>query len=174
MIDFQSFSITLAALSFVVAAVYYVLTLRNNQRAQQQQLETRQAQLFMDIYKHHSSKEHHEDLVELLNWEWDDNDDFYEKYGDWNVQFLSYLSNLEGLGLLVRYGLLDSNRVYDLQYASIIRAWEKFLPVILEARDRLSAPQLWTTIEFLYDEMVRIRAERSHEEIGFAYAKKPM
>ena len=79
--------------------------------AQEQALETRQTQLFMDVYKSHTTKEYQADVAEMLNWEWNDFDDFVDKYmvSSSNAKYLSYFTNLEGLGLLVKNGLLDSN-----------------------------------------------------------------
>ncbi len=120
----------------------------------------------MDVYKSHTTKEHQADVSEMLTWEWNDFNDFVNKYMVLpnSAKYLSYFSNIEGLGLLVKNGLLDPNLVYDLQYISIIAIWEKFLPIVLEYRKVWSSPQLWITVEYLYDEMRRIRVERSHGE----------
>ena len=47
----------LTPISLTVGVVYYILTLRNTRRNQEMQLETRQAQLFMQIYDRRSSSE---------------------------------------------------------------------------------------------------------------------
>ncbi len=173
-ITYQMVLSTLQTVALIVGITYYLFIMRNSQKtrelalnAQEQALETRQTQLFMDVYRSHTTKEHQADVSELLlSWDWNDFDDFKEKYmvPPDNAKYLSYFANLEGLGLLVRNGLLDANLVYDLQYVSIIMIWEKFLPIILEYREAWSTPQLWGTVEYLYDEMKRIRVERSHGE----------
>jgi len=173
-ITYQMLLSTLQTIALIVGIAYYLIIMRNSQKtrelaldAQEQALETRQTQLFMDVYKSHTTKEHQADLSELLiSWDWNDFDDFNEKYmvPPNNAKYLSYFANLEGLGLLVRNGLLDANLVYDLQYVSIIMIWEKFLPIVLGYRKAWASPQLWVTVEYLYDEMRRIRVERGHEE----------
>ena len=80
MVDAQTISIIFAGASIGVAALYYTLTLRNTQRAQQLQLETRQAQLFMQAYNRFTEKEFQKSWFEMvIQWEWDDYDDFMAK-----------------------------------------------------------------------------------------------
>jgi hypothetical protein len=120
----------------------------------------------MDVYKSHVTKENQKDMIEMLRWEWSDYDEFEVKYGvDGWAQFFSYMSQLEGLALLVLNGFLDPNHVYDLQYNSIIGMWEKFLPLTLESREIWSNPQSWGKVEHLYNEMVRIQEDRGHSMI---------
>ena len=78
----QTIGILLTGISLTVAAAYYTFTLRNTRRNQELTLETRQTQLFMDIYKTWASKEFQRDLEQMRYiWEFDGFDDFFEKYG---------------------------------------------------------------------------------------------
>jgi hypothetical protein len=70
------------------------------------------------------------------------------------------MNRLEGLGVMVKRGLIDVNFIYDLMYGSIIMIWEKFLPIVLESRKN-RVPHLYKDVEYLYDEMKRIRDDRS-------------
>jgi hypothetical protein len=63
---------------------FYVLTVRGSRKNQRQQLETRQAQLFMQLYQDLLSENNMRSLLELLNMEWDDYDDFERKLGSDN------------------------------------------------------------------------------------------
>ena len=45
---------------------YYALTVQNNRKNQDQQLETRQAQLFMNIYDTYSSKQYQKDSERMF------------------------------------------------------------------------------------------------------------
>ena len=152
-----------AIFGVIAGFTYYVLTVQNTRKNQQLQLETRQAQLYMNIYRDHVSKENQADLNTILRWETESYDAFNEKYSsqEWSL-LLSYFANLDGIGTLVSKGLMDTELVYELQYVSIITIWEKFLPITVESRKRWSAPQLWVKSEYLYDEMVKIRDERGH------------
>jgi hypothetical protein len=80
----------LVAIFGVIAGFsYYVLTVRNNQKnqelslkAQQQTLETRQAQLLMQIYDKVNNKEFTRDWAEInYFWKWKDSKEYWEKYG---------------------------------------------------------------------------------------------
>jgi hypothetical protein len=81
MVDAQTLSIIFAGLSIGIAAIYYTLTLRNSQRAQRMQLESRQAQMFMQIFQEDLTQKGQHSLMDLLEWEFTDTDDFDAKYG---------------------------------------------------------------------------------------------
>ena len=85
----QPVSYMAAAIGVCVAAVYYILNLRN-------QIQSRKAQLFMQLGEHlmdqAETKSHYEILYE---WEWKDLDDFQKKYG---------LGNMENLSKLICFG----------------------------------------------------------------------
>jgi hypothetical protein len=57
MVDAQTIGVLVTAASVTVAVIYYSLTLRTNQRNIKTTLETRQAQLFMEVYKTNESKD---------------------------------------------------------------------------------------------------------------------
>ena len=90
----------LAATSIVIAASYYILTLRNTRL-------TRQAQLFNQVYQTFSTTELHRNYMELLNYEWKDYEDFERKYGS-NTNLDSYSKRaslwlwFNGMGLLMQ------------------------------------------------------------------------
>ena len=183
MIELSVIRDLVAIFGVIAGFTYYVLTVRTNQknqeislrnqeltlRAQEQASETRQAQFFMSVYRDHVTKENISDWTEMVQqWEWTDNDDYMKKYGGVhksNAMFGAYMNRLEGLGVLVKRGLIDVNLLYDLQYGSIILMWEKFQPIINERRRRINAPHLYKDVEYLYDEMIRIRDERGDKKI---------
>ena len=157
----------LVAIFGVIAGFsYYVLTVRNNQRNQRQQLETRQAQLFMNLFNTFASKEYQKDKEQMTTvWEWKDYDDFFAKYGpdinpddhaiwDMNLQWM------EGVGVLVRRGLIDPKLVYDIMYGSIIAFWEKHETIIQGLRERSTMPQTLSDLEYIYRQMEAIREKR--------------
>ncbi len=91
----QSVSYIAGALGVCVAAVYYVMNLRMSQKnqelslktqelaykAQEQTLETRQAQLFMQIFQRFNEPDFFDKYTTFLSWKWKDYDDFMSKYG---------------------------------------------------------------------------------------------
>ena len=106
-----------------VAAFYYVLNLRISQRnsklalkAQEQTLETRQAQLLMSIFQNYSSKEFQTDMEEMAHvWKWSDYDDFMSRYARENVKetgkHATVFQIYEGTGVFVKRGLVNPELV---------------------------------------------------------------
>ncbi len=160
----------LVAIFGVIAGFsYYVLTVRNSQRTQRQQLETRQAQLFMQLYQDLLSENNMRSLLDLMNMEWEDFDDFERKLGSDNnpdsfVKRTSIWFRMNGIGLLLRDGLIDSEKVFDLLGTWIIWLWMKWESIIKELRVRYHQPEIYTEFEYLADEMRRIRLRRGITE----------
>jgi len=156
--EIQAAYYMVAATGVLVAAGYYILNMRAT-------LETRQVQLFMDIYKTYSSKDNQKDRdVMQLAWKFEGIQDFIEKYGaiknpdehaKWDTQVAQYI----GIGVLVRKGMIKPDLVFDLIYDSFTVFWEKFLPIIQELRKSYMSSYA-RDAEYLYDEMRRIAAER--------------
>jgi hypothetical protein len=64
-ITFQTIFQFLQTVGILVGVFYYIMTLRNSQRTQQQQLETRQAQLFMQIFIHNTDPDFRRRYIEM-------------------------------------------------------------------------------------------------------------
>ena len=127
----QSVSYIAGALGVCIAAIFYVLNLRISQRnqeltlkAQQQTLETRQAQLFMPIYSAFYSEWWHKAITCFMEAKFDGYDDYMAKYGpqanpDEHVLHGRVESYLEGIGVLVKRGLIDPSFVDDLMSSAV-------------------------------------------------------
>jgi hypothetical protein len=169
MVDAQTISIIFAGLSIGVAAIYYTLTLSSSQRAQKLQIETRQAQLFMQTYHKWIDKDLHLVNHKVQAYEWEDFDDFMGKYGpevdmDAYSDFTRILSYFEGIGVLIKRGLIDPYIVDDLMSMNIIRLWEKYEPLTISMREYLNAPQAGEWWEYLYNTIKPI-FEEQHPEL---------
>jgi hypothetical protein len=148
------------------------LTLQSQElsrKALEQAAETRQAQLFMDFYKLDTSLEFGKNVMELIwLWTWDDYDDLVKKYGpvsgsvDNYNKMISICLHFDGLGVQVKNCLMNIENVYDLYSNRLIPFWEKFAAVIIEARRRSNAPQIYEHFEWLYYELMKIREGRGH------------
>ena len=163
MIELSVIRDLVAIFGVIAGLTYYILTVRNQEKS-------RQAQLFMSIYNNHISMPTMAITVEMwIEWEWEDFDDYKEKYmlpnnREAQVKMMHYFASLEGMGVLCKKGLIDPELVYDSQYGSIIGIWEKYLPIIEEMRVRQNAPQIYEDPEYLYNEMIRMRAKRGHRQ----------
>jgi len=143
----------------IAGFTYYVMTVRNQNR-------TRQAQLFMQIFDRLNDKESRKQLGEFIwVWEWKDFDDFWNKYGpvgnidDW-ASFNSFNVYYEGIGVMIKRGLIDPTFVDDIMSGEILRVWEKFEPVAREWRRRLDWPQAFEWNEYLYNEIKSIAEQQ--------------
>ena len=158
MIQIEYLPLVLTGIGIFVAIIYYTLTLRNANKTQQMALETRQTQLFLQLYGSATS-ENMQLVGEIGRWEWDDYDDFQEKYGS-PEHFSKYnyqLQRFNGIGLLAMRDQIDLDLVCQFVGPVIISLWEKFRDVVMVRRgnEDVSDKRLeqLSGLEFLYEEM---------------------
>jgi hypothetical protein len=187
-VTFQTIFQFLQTVGILVGVYYYITTIRTNQRnqeisiknqeltlqsqeltrkAQEQALETRQAQLFMQIYSKFTEENWTRAFFETQARQWQDTDDYIEKY-DENVEsrikWATLANYYEGVGVLVKRGLIDVSLVDDLMSGGIMRFWEKFEYVIKETRKRYNFPQRAEYVEYLYNQIKTV-VEEQHPEL---------
>ncbi len=179
-VTYQMVLSTLQTAGILVGIFYYIMTLRNTQKtreltlesqelsrkAQQQAAETRQAQLFMQLYREYASEKLQKTYIELMQMEWQDLDDFAKKY-DSGVSADSYAKRyghwnwFNGIGLLLRKNLVDADIVYDtLGESGAIFMWNKFEPIIRANREEFNLPHHLTGFEYLAGEMKKMRVSK--------------
>jgi hypothetical protein len=175
MVDIQTVGVVVTAASVTVAAIYYILTLRTNQRNLKTTLETRQAQLFLQLYTMFTNYEFKTKWNEVMHvWEWKDYYDFMSKYSKpeemskWDVVGTFF----EGVGVLVKRGLVDVTLVDDLMSGQVVSCWERFRPLIYEIRVKWDWPQCMEWMEYLYLEVKGIM-ETQHPELVGKETRKP-
>jgi len=137
MVEYQTVSIVFTGLSVSLAAFYYIITLRNTEKNQKQQLDTRQAQLSMQLHQMTQTKEYLGVYQEIMtDWNWTDYDDFLQKYGYKNDiawdKFGVVFSVWEQVGILVKHGVFDPEMMYDMWGGYYRRLWEKIEPIVFE------------------------------------------
>jgi hypothetical protein len=165
MVDVQTIGVLVTAASVSVAAIYYTLTLRTNQKNLKMNLETRQAQLLMQIYQRFSETDFMRKwITSIYLMDYIDLDDFNEKYDpkiniDARSQMASLFTYFEGVGVLVEEKLIDIRLVSKLMSGNLIYFWEKWGPLILERRKRMGNPYEWDKTEFLYHEVKKLRSD---------------
>jgi hypothetical protein len=168
MIEIETLSIVFTGLSISLAAFYYIRTLSNAQRNQQLQLETRQAQLYIQMYNNIDDN-YLESVNKVFEMEYDDFVDFRDKYGiDSESEMVKHIQRvayfLEGLGVLVKEDLV-SMRLVALTWAGTTRMfWDKISPIIEEWRKAINYPRLWSETEFLCKSLIKYMEE--HPELA--------
>jgi hypothetical protein len=112
----------MGSLGVFVAAVYYMMNMR-------QTIENRKAQLFTQITSVLMQKEWAQDFNELLTLEWSDFDDFARRY-DSGVNMDHYsrraksFNYLELLGFYVRRGQLDVEQISTINARARLSCFE--------------------------------------------------
>lgn len=153
--DVQTISIVIAAASVVIAALATIIQNRKTEKSRKTELLAMLFSPFNDpvLVSHWN---------EIVNhWKWKDYDDYWEKYGQKNIEaskLISTASFFNSLGLLVKMGLLDIDIVRRWSPEACLWFWEKTKPIFFEARKRLKAAgraeyRIWKNVEYLYDEM---------------------
>jgi len=177
MIELSTIRDLVAIFGVIAGFSYYVLTVRNAERNQKQQLETRQAQLFMRLYETFSSREFRRQWDEVIfkihyN-DWEDMNQNYNREKNYE-QLLSWFTVgmfFEGLGVLVKRNLVDIAMVDDLLGVSIKATWEKMGPIEKETRKRWNSPRTFDDFEYLYKELIKYNEQ--HPELPKLSFKPP-
>ena len=158
--DVQTITVVIAGISVIVGVMNSILSSRRAEKNDEQTLETRQAQLYMQIYNRWNSR----DLVNAYVhtryvYQWRDFEDFMSKYhtltnpeASTNLTMMAYF--FEGLGVLVKKGLIDISLIEDLFSQRIIWYWENIAATTVEElRKFTDDPTQYDHIEYLYHEM---------------------
>jgi hypothetical protein len=138
-------------LALAAAITYYVYISKSQNK-------TRKAQLFMQIYSRFQDKEFLRQNIEIMNMEWTDFNDFWEKYGlivnpEATSVIFSVGTYFEGIGVLVNEKLIDVKLVDDLMTGLIVRYWEKMEPIIKKQRALFNWPEAYEWTEYLYNKI---------------------
>lgn len=139
----------LTPISLTIGVIYYIISLRNQRR-------NREAALLTSIHSQWTTLIH-KNYSEILRWEWEDYDDYREKYGDLQSQekLETVGGYFEGVGVYVREGLIPIRLVTLFMTNPIVRFHEKFGPIANEERVRHNAPRIGSETEYLYNELMK-------------------
>ena len=160
MVEIDTVLAFIQATGIIVGVAYYILNIQDNQRNQQLQLETRQAQLFMQLYNRWSDPDfgkyygtarykYTEHIFEILK-------KSVEPYDpEVHTPFHSLGQFFEGMGMLVKKGLINIEYVDELLSYRIVWWWEKMKPMYERERKLMGDPDLYGNTEYLYDEIIK-------------------
>ena len=151
---------TLQTLSLIVGISYYLIILNTQQKNQKITLETRQAGIFTQLAFHVYTKEAVTDFYELMNWEWNDPQDFFNKYGSGasRVDRIRLFLNFDLIGRLLREGLIDRLLVSQLLGTAMLTSWTKFESIIKEERKRIT-PVWMCEWEYAVQEIMHVNEQ---------------
>ncbi len=132
-VTFQTVGILLTGISLTVAAIYYTLTIRNQNR-------TRQAQLLMSLYEAYRSPEFRKNWRVVMDQEYTDFNDYWGKYGSsvnreaWS-SWQSVAAYFHGIGVLLKQGLIDINLLDELLVNIVLISWLRMGPIVKGFRE---------------------------------------
>ncbi len=175
MIDLQTVLTYLTLVSVPVGVFYHIMTLNNTRKNQQQQLETRQAQLLMQLYDTYRTPEFTEQTTLIYNQEWTDFEDWRKKYGPEGDpkafrDFRSMARYMNGIGVLLKKGLINIDLVEELLSNIVFMTWTKMGPIIYGMRENITEVELdgrgqskkypsFSGFEYLHSELRKKDAE---------------
>ena len=162
MVQIENLPLVLTGLGLTVSILYYTMILRNANKTQQNQLETRQVQMFMHIFNYSQTPgyikasrvfglmqfENFEEALQLVD---PTNPETVEN----NEALSTIITFYEGLGALVKEGFLDIRWVALLMAGTTRHNWEKIEPVIEEIRKGMNYPRFASEMEYLYKELMK-------------------
>jgi len=150
-------------IGILVGIVYYLTIMRNTQRTQQIQLETRQTQLYMQLFKELYTPEFWKLYLDLSRIEWEDVDDFRRRIiqndPETFAKLLSLWWTLGEIGTMLFNGMIELYQVFQLIGEIPILAWKKWWPLI----EKLRTDWGWKYPEISYGHFDYLARRMMHE-----------
>ena len=177
-ITYQMVLSTLQTAGLLVGIFYYVMTLRNAEKARELTLqsqkhaeETRKIQLLLDVNKDIEGLGSGLQYNVIMDMKWDSYDDFVSKYGYENNpdsfrKRMRIWRNMHKNGLLVRDGLIDIRALFDYTSGGSLYMWRKFKDIIEESRRLYDMPESFIGLEYLAGEIEKYRLSQGLETLG--------
>jgi len=133
MASFEGLAIILTGLGLSVSILYYSTVIRNQNK-------TRQTQMLMELYAAYRDPEFARAWGEVMDLEYTDFDDFWQKYGGTSnrevySKWQSIARLFNGIGVLVKKNMVDIELVEELLAVIIIVSWTNMSPIVYGFRE---------------------------------------
>ncbi len=133
MIDIQTVLTYLTLISVPVGIFYYMMTLRNTQKTQKLNATYRLLEVYRDQNEYYK-------WLQVLHLEWDDPDDFWEKYSgstnpEMEAKFGTMFQYYDGLGYLWKEGVIDLRSLAAYFGWGCILMWKRYKPIVESNRE---------------------------------------
>ena len=157
--------LAVSASSAVVVACAYVMFTRYME-IRRGELETAKARHHLELVRFVTDERFSRAVSDILwRWQWTDYDDYWSKYSplkdpEANVTRRLARDYYVGLASLVRSGAASIEQIYELNPTGVTRYWEKMGPIAREFRRRNDYPDYLEPVEYLADEIERLRERR--------------
>jgi hypothetical protein len=168
----ESIPYVLTGIGIIISILYYTSVLQNANKTRELQLkaqqhaeDTRQTQLFMNVYNRFQDPDFTKMWINLMQREWNNIDDYGAKYTGLDIELLSVQTYFEGIGVLLMKEMIDPGFVYELMPTMVNSLWAKYEPIVLWARENMNYPQYWRPIEYLKDKMSEEAEKRGDPQV---------
>jgi len=167
MASFEFLATILTGLGLTASVIYYASVLRNQNKTQLMQIETRRANILMNLHSEWGKDEYQKASWTVMGLDVDDFDDFVTKYGpiteysEVNQEIYKVGWFFNGLGSLVHKEFASLDLVDELFGYMVIWLWEILGPIIVESRTRYNQPESLEWFEYLYNEIQKCRETRT-------------
>jgi hypothetical protein len=163
MVDFTLAFMALQTISITIGVIYHIMTLRNTKKNQELTLETRQAQMFMQMQNRFTDSMRDIQALDVIqNAKFDTFDEFLELISTDEIftkVIRGYGSFFESLGVLVKEGLIDV-RLVALMWGGPTRMfWELIEPIVEDWRISYKYPRMWSETEYVCKEVLKYMDE---------------
>jgi len=114
----------------------------------------------------------------VANFEFTDFEDYERKFGpqsnseEYDDHF-SVATFYEGIGILVKRGLIDPGLIDDMMSESVLTFWVKYRDVFYEIRRKYNQPMGAEHIEYLYESILKIVKEQHGKTVASGYEINP-
>ena len=168
MVDYSTLALVLTGLGLTASILYYAMVLRNSNKTQQLALETRQAQLFMQMYNRwrdtFKTDEYYEKVISKKVSNWEELKSIMNSDDDYKRILSEVAGFYEGLGVLVKAGYLSIHPVALMWTGVTTLFWTNILePTVEDWRAEYNSRRLWSEAEYLCRELLRYVEE--HPEL---------
>ena len=173
--DIQTAYYFVAATGVLVAAGYHILNIRETMKNRRATFANNLLQIFL-------SEQGQLRIMELLQMQWSDFDDFQKKY-DSSVNPESYAkraavgSAFNSIGKQIRSGIIDLDAIDDSTAYMIVVTWSKFEPVFERYRELEWSKDYLSDFEYLSGVLMKRFKERDSDivrkmNVGIASQEK--
>ena len=161
--------------ALVVGIIYYLTIMRNSQknqqlalRAQEQSLETRQAQMFLQMLNRWRDEVGDLDVWPIIRHKLNNAEEYLERQQndeDFRKVIGAFIGFYEGLGVIVKEGYL-SVRLVALMWAGMTRTfWENILEdTVHDLRVHYGLPRMFSETEYVCREVLKYMEQ--HPELA--------
>jgi len=163
MITIEQVIFVIPILALTASILYYTLNLRTANKAQQLNIESRQAQLYMQLLLTVSNPTFHDTAIDVFNLPSETEEDLEKLFENNEAikKMASIFRHHDGLGTMVKKGYLDVEMLDGIDGGTAyIRCWDKWEKHILNVRETQNRDEYMKGFEYLKNAVIELRKSK--------------